>query len=223
MNSSQIRTLAIILMLIDHVGMAFFPQHLQFRIIGRLAFPLFAWLIANGFKHTKNVYKYLGRLIVLALISQYPFQLFMGINNQPPTHLNIFFTLALGLSALIISTSKMGKLIKTGSILFLLIIAEIFQVDYGMFGILSILVFHKFYSQHLKTFFFQVLVWSLSLIYSFLTTFGNSINLNILSVFSIFFIKSYNLQPGKAHKWLFYGFYPAHLLVIYLIKLAVAS
>lgn len=223
MNSSQIRTLAIILMVIDHIGMTFFPQHLIFRLIGRLAFPLFAWLIANGFKHTKNVYKYLGRLIILAFISQYPFQLFMGINNQPTNHLNIFFTLALGLAGLIISSSKMGKFVKTISILVLLSVAEIFQVDYGMFGVLSILVFHRFYTHHLKTFFFQVLIWSLSLIYSFLTSFGSSINLNIFSVFSIFIIKSYNLQPGKSPKWLFYSFYPAHLLVIYLIKLAVAS
>ena len=70
MTSFQIKLLAIITMVIDHVGLFFFP-HLQiFHIIGRLAFPLFAWLIAKGAKYTENINHYLFRLFVFALLSQ---------------------------------------------------------------------------------------------------------------------------------------------------------
>ncbi|MFB2968893.1 TraX family protein [Aerosakkonema sp. BLCC-F183] len=70
MTAFQIKVLAALLMLVDHIGAIFFPKIFVLRIVGRLSFPLFAWLIGQGEKHTKNFKLYLVRLIILGLISQ---------------------------------------------------------------------------------------------------------------------------------------------------------
>lgn len=95
MTTFQIKFLAAILMVVDHVGVLFFPKVLAFRYLGRLSFPLFAWAIGQGEKHTKNFNVYLIKLIVWGIISQPIYYLvFRSLS------LNILITLALGLLAL---------------------------------------------------------------------------------------------------------------------------
>src|SRR5207244_4281126 len=96
----QIKILAIICMIIDHVGLFFFPEYTLFRIVGRIAFPLFAWLIANGAHFTRNIRAYLTRLFALAVISQLPFTLANQQIGAPLLYLNVVFTLSLGLLAI---------------------------------------------------------------------------------------------------------------------------
>ncbi|MFN2363319.1 MAG: TraX family protein, partial [Halarsenatibacteraceae bacterium] len=80
MSSFQIKMVAITTMLIDHIGSIIFPEYIILRVIGRLAFPLFAFLITEGYRHTSNINRYLVRLSIFALISQYPFWLAFGFN-----------------------------------------------------------------------------------------------------------------------------------------------
>src|SRR6266702_2418964 len=97
MNTFTIKVIAVGLMVIDHVGVFFFPDISLLRIIGRGAFPLFAWLIANGVYHTSNINNYLNRLLFFAVISQVPYLL---ANRQIDfffTQYNVLFTLFLGL------------------------------------------------------------------------------------------------------------------------------
>ena len=96
MSSFKLKMIAITTMLIDHIGVILFPNILWLRLIGRLAFPLFAFFITEGFRKTSNLKKYLQRLFILALISQLPYWTALGMDAG----LNIFFTLTLGLLAL---------------------------------------------------------------------------------------------------------------------------
>ncbi len=116
MSSFQLKMIAVITMLIDHIGAVIFPDIIVLRIIGRLAFPLFAFLITEGYRHTSNFNRYLGRLFIFAIISQYPFWLAFGFDAG----LNIFSTLFLGLIA--IHSSEIIKNIIPVSYLLLLLI-----------------------------------------------------------------------------------------------------
>lgn len=101
MSSFVLKTIAIITMFADHIGYAIFGHFSCFNYIGRIAFPIFAFQISEGYIHTKNLKKYSFRLFIFALISQIPFMLFHSIISSD-FYLNIFFTLLLGLSCIYI-------------------------------------------------------------------------------------------------------------------------
>ncbi len=136
MSSFQLKIIAITTMLIDHIGYVIFPDLIILRIIGRLAFPLFAFLITEGYCHTSNFNKYLARLAILAIISQYPFWLAFGFDSG----LNIFVTLALGLIAIALS-DRFGSIIP---VVLLASLADIIGADYRFFGVFLIYFIHHF-------------------------------------------------------------------------------
>ena len=90
MNTFYLKLLAVVLMVVDHIGFFLYPQYTILRIIGRLSFPLFGFLIANGYKYTRDKKKYFLRLFIFANIIQTP-SLFMTIP------VNIFYTLSFGI------------------------------------------------------------------------------------------------------------------------------
>ncbi len=142
MTTFQIKLVAIILMVIDHVGLLFFPQILLFRAVGRLAFPLFAWFLANGAYYSKNTQKYLTRLFLFALVAQIPFILMNRLNDPSFWELNVLFTLFLGLAAIVLM--KKSKIILI-SILIVVIsagLADVLNTDYGAMGVLAIVAFY---------------------------------------------------------------------------------
>ncbi|WP_461817744.1 TraX family protein, partial [Faecalimonas sp.] len=95
-NSFQLKIIAIIAMIIDHIGLFFFPEHILFRIIGRISFPIFAFLIVEGFYHTRDIWKYMFRLGVFAVLSEIPFDLLTTGKVFDLRHQNVFFTLLIG-------------------------------------------------------------------------------------------------------------------------------
>lgn len=211
MSSFQLKMIAVITMLIDHIGVVIFPDIIVLRIIGRLAFPLFAFLITEGYRHTSNFNKYLARLALLAIVSQYPFWLAFGFDSG----LNIFFTLALGLIAIAFS-EKFESIIP---VILLASLADILGADYRFFGVFLIYLIHHFrYS-------YKLMLISVSGLYGFfylligLIISGSStfyyIQLFALSSFII--IKTYNGEQGPKLKYFFYLFYPVHLLILGLL------
>lgn len=212
-------------MIIDHVGLFFFPDILIFRIIGRLSFPIFAWLAANGARHTRNRFKYSGRLLAAAFLTQ-PFYYLANLqagNND--IHLNIFFTLFLGLLAIFVVEKFKLVVLKVISVLVIVILAIIAQVDYGAMGVLSIIFFYVFYKSKLFAFISQFIIFGawylwlfLGLLYSNQMSFEKlSYLIQPLAIFSMIFIFLYNNKEGRKVKWLFYAIYPIQYVVFYVI------
>ncbi|WP_186429298.1 TraX family protein [Clostridium sp. BSD9I1] len=224
MSNFKIKLLACLCMLIDHIGAALFPQYIFLRIIGRLAFPLFAWMIALGYKHTSDPIRYMKRLGIFALISQVPFNLALKAQS-----LNIFFTLLLGLIAIYFydkyekEQNERGKQL---SIILPSIIATILNTDYFAYGIATIFLFY-YYSQDFKKLIKSQAILNIALISLYIISVilgGASFELGgiiqLFSLFSLIIIRYYNEKQGfKKYKYAFYAFYPVHLLVIYFMKI----
>jgi hypothetical protein len=239
-TTSMLKIIAILLMLIDHLGASLFPKVTILRLVGRLSFPIFAYLIAIGYSKTKSFSKYLKRLLIFAMISQIPFSLafskginiknlsdFLGflVGGTNP-HLNIFFTLALGLLAIRVYDKEKFELARIIDIMCLGITAQVFHTDYSIYGVAMILAFYVFRDNKIKTVISQAIVYILFDSYQILFYIYKfpGITLDIswfsqsLSILALIFIFMYNNEKGKDIKYFFYAFYPVHLLVIGLIK-----
>ncbi|MBK5241717.1 TraX family protein [Clostridium sp.] len=241
MTTSMLKVIAALLMLIDHTGAVIFSDAIILRLIGRLSFPIFAYLIVVGYTKTKSFSKYLTRLIVFAGLSQIPFSLAFGerssifsfsdfysffVGGSDP-HLNVFFTLALGLLAIRIWDKKESELGRFIAVLSLALIAEVLHTDYSMYGIAMILAFYIYRDNKIKTVISQTIVYIIfdaSQILFYVYKFP-SITLEIawfsqaLSLLALIFIFKYNHTKGKDLKYFFYAFYPLHLLVLGLMKI----
>ena len=94
-NTFTLKVIALLAMLCDHLGHALFPELIILRIIGRISFPIFAYVLVEGFYYTRDVNKYMLRLGVIALLSEIPFDLMASQKILEFGHQNVFFTLFL--------------------------------------------------------------------------------------------------------------------------------
>jgi hypothetical protein len=224
MTTFNIKIIALLTMVIDHVGLYFFPEFWIFRILGRLSFILFAWLIANGANHTKDLKKYMIRLFLLGVVSQYPYHLLSKMNEVYDFGLNIGFTLGLGLLAIMIYQSERKVYIKAIFVFCILILATLLKVDYGPAGILTILLFYVFYKRFYLAALTQTLLY---LFYYFIPVLikimshPNNISasdfmmfIQPVALFSLLFIYFHNKNPGIKDRYLFYIFYPVHFVIM---------
>ena len=209
-NSNLLKILAIIFMLLDHMWATIIPGNQWMTNVGRLAFPIFAFLIVEGFTHTSDLNKYIKRLFIFALISEIPFNLIYTGSWIFPFHQNVMFTLLLGLLCISeMDKVKNNKEIKSRikSILKLvlyLLISIIGFVDYGITGVLTIIVFYIF-----KDFKYAWLGQLISLIFLYIVFFkGQSVVINIfdfeyflplqsIGILSLIPIWLYNGKKGK--------------------------
>ncbi|MBQ8193418.1 MAG: conjugal transfer protein TraX [Bacilli bacterium] len=232
-NSNLLKILAMFFMLLDHMWATIIPGNQWMTNVGRLAFPIFAFLVVEGFIHTSNFKKYIKRLFIFALISEIPFNLMYTGSFIFPFHQNVLFTLLLGLLCINeIDKMKNNKGLKNRfnasiKIFLFLLIGLIGFVDYGITGILTIISFYIF-----RNFKFAWLGQLVSLILLYIVFFkGQSVVLNIFNyeyflplqafgILALIPIWLYNGTRGKKSKALQYGFYlfyPVHMLVLYLI------
>ena len=100
MSSFALRLLALVTMLIDHAGLALFPRVSAFRCIGRLSFPLYCFLLAQGCRHTRDLRAYARRLLLAACLSEIPFDLLIFGRTACGVEQNVLFSLLLGLLAI---------------------------------------------------------------------------------------------------------------------------
>jgi hypothetical protein len=218
-------------MLVDHIGLFFFPQFGVMRIIGRLSFPLFAWFVANGARYTRDPKKYLVRMIIFAMVSQVPFALANDLVYSNFHLFNAVFTLSIGLAGIMFIQKTDNKftwgVIAIGAFLF----AELFGSDYGGAGVLSVIFFYIFFDK------IQWMVLSQILIYGLLVTYPavndvmiHSVNPNnfvslweIFGLFSLIFIAVYNKERGPKIKYIFYAIYPLQYVIFYLLLISGAK
>lgn len=221
MSSFVLKMIAIIAMVFDHVGYIIFNKFTFMNCIGRLAFPIFAFQIAKGYSHTKNLKRYFFRLFIFAIISQIPYMLFLSAFNGT-FHFNILFTLILGLISITIYEKSDNKYFGIFMVALCCIIAQYFYFDYGWFGITTIFIFHIFKD---KKIFMNLSFISETFIYY---GYKYLISSNLIYLFIILFcvlalipINLYNKKKGKDIKYLFYIFYPLHLIVLYLLNFVI--
>lgn len=188
-------------MAIDHAGIVFFPKVVIFRIIGRLSFPLFAWLLAQGEKYTRSFPRYLKRLVLLGLLSQPLY--FLALSG---TRLNILFTLSLGLVTL--RLSRQSNDWKYFIWILGIVLAELLDVEYGAYGVAVMCLLSVFTPN----------------IYWWLAWIGLHL-VDAIALSSVFQLPAVvtpgllclaNHRKGGSARW-FYSFYPLHLLGLFVI------
>jgi len=216
MTNFNIKLIALATMLIDHTAVIF-NLHEGYRAIGRIALPLFIYLIAEGCLHTKSIEKYLLRLGLFALISEIPYDLAFNENISFLRNTNIFYTLWLGVAAVYFCKKVFNKnlvlsLIPLG---LAMITAEVLSSDYGAIGVFfvfSIAVSGISETKHLSPKLLQLLLLTLFsvVLYANMPTPIYIIG-SLMAIPIIFFS---NGKLGIPAKWIFYMFYPSHLLVL---------
>ncbi len=219
MTSTALKIIAIIAMLIDHLGAVFFPELVWLRLIGRVAFPIFAFLIVEGYIHTRDLKKYITRLFIFALISEVPFDYAFTGKLFEIGHQNVMFTFVLGLIFLYFMDNFKSEIKKGLTLLLIFLIANVTNVDYSVFGLLMIIIFYIHRDKKLLKY---VLVFLINIVFALLAILENGFSLIALSQafagLAIPLIILYNGKRGKNIKYLFYAFYPVHLAVIGLIR-----
>ncbi|MFA9375692.1 MAG: TraX family protein [Lachnotalea sp.] len=216
LSGSTLKIIAIITMLIDHVGAGIIAQLPTFSVsntdlmllyfimrkVGRVAFPIFCFLLVEGFLHTRNVKKYALRLFIFAIISEIPFDLAFFGQIFETSHQNVFFTLFIGLLTLTaIQYFDNNKFIKLISMFAGICIAQFLATDYGGFGVVFIVLLYMFHDNiKLRNIICSVaILWEVTAPIAFIP------------------ITLYNGSRGIKMKYFFYVFYPIHLLMIYVI------
>ena len=141
MSSFVLKILACVFMFIGHIPFVFPDTVIPCILVGKLAFPIFAFLVSEGYVHTHNLKKYLMRLLVLAVISQLPAFLLFNSNSL---YLNIFFTLALGLVSIRFFDKIRNKYFRIVPVIVLSAVSELLGCDFGAIGVLMITCFYVF-------------------------------------------------------------------------------
>lgn len=218
-----IKIIACVTMVLDHIKYAIpETEGILTNYFGRLAFPLYAFLLTEGYVHTKDLKKYYYRMIIFAIISQIPFMLFRTLVGEWKM-LNIMFTLLLGLIAITVYDKEKRKYISIPIIILLIWMGKILKVDYGWYGVTTVILLYLLKNN--KSFIpFSYLLLLIFYYYSRIKSFnfGTEIILYILfSWSSTFIMMIYNGKEGKKLKYFYYIFYPLHMIVIYLISLVI--
>ena len=232
-----LKVIALVFMFIDHSGKMLFPGVQEMRILGRIAFPIYAWCMIVGFHYTRSVPRYLLRILAVGLISQ---PLYMQALNHPWNEPNIFLTLFLGLCALWgIREKKYGSQFWAPAAA--LILAILLQADYRWRGVLLFIMLYAVQDSRpgiAAVIFSYFMFWGSS--YSVTRSlFGVSISLNALPEWlkflyeplsSLLRLEAYGLlslplilirfpRDLKMPRWLGYALYPGHLALLILLEL----
>ena len=211
LTSFDIKFIAFTLMIIDHAGRFFWPQSLIPIALGRLSFPLFAWLASMGERHTTNLKKYLRRLIILGTISQpiYAYTYHLLFSVWAP--LNILFTLAFGVGLIAILKRIHVPILKLIALTLGLMLAEIIHVEGGAYAVMTIYLMSLFRRDSVR---WYILFISINLI--FIAVFRFQF-INIINIFSPIFLFLYNGRRGYKARW-FYFLYPFHFGVLIVLQ-----
>lgn len=208
----MIKIVAAVLMVIDHIGYIFFPDVLIWRLIGRLSMPLFAYGIAKGYEHSRQkgtLWKYFGKLVLFSVVSQLPFCLMAGEGA------NIGFTWAFSLLLLIIAGRRdISRPRAALECLGVFAAAYILDVDYGIYGVCMPLAMgtHKGYC---KKFLYSVMLWGL---YVLMNGAGGMIQVVACAAVPVLALLKPKDEKIRLPRSFFYVFYPAHILILLIIK-----
>ena len=205
-----LKIIGIVTMFLDHYHYIVGGSEIL-NVIGRIAFPIFAFTLNEGYVHTRSLKKYLLRLFIFAVSIQMPSILF-GYDYP----MNIFFTLFLGLlSIYIFNLKKMNVILKIILIGFILFFSQKFKLDYGIYGILVIINFNIFRNNKFKILMNFLVLNIYNVIFPKVFDLPDTQLFSLISLVSIFM---YNGEKGRSMKYFFYLFYPIHFFILEVIK-----
>ena len=221
LDGTTLKLIAMISMVFDHAGDMFFPDVMWPRMIGRLAMPIFSFFIAEGFSHTRDKKKYLCRLGIFALISEIPFDLaFEGKIGF--SHQNIMLSFFLAVVALMLydwiqggtkseeNHASIGKtVLGVIAVAAIAALSLLLRADYTIFAVIAVFLFYVLRQKH------PLVRTGVGVAFLALT---RTVGYYCTTGLSFIPLAMYNGKKGKGLKWLFYGFYPGHLLLLTAIK-----
>ena len=223
LDGGVLKGIAAALMLTDHVGAILLPEVLALRCVGRLAFPIFAFFIAEGYAHTRDFGRYFRRLAILAVVSEIPFNLENGAVFDPARQ-NVLWTFCLALLTLrgletLGRERGFGRWAGCGLVLAAGFAAgELLRTDYGGWGVVTVALLYLCRDgKYAKLWLLLAMAAVNGLGMGSLTmpVFGGEMPIQIFAVAALTVIWLYNGQAGpKGLRRAFYVFYPAHLLVL---------
>lgn len=250
MTSFTLKIIAVISMFIDHADKVFNTQFLLMQYtdldikttyklaeltsdIGRIALPIFAFFIAEGCRNTRNIKRYIIRLLIFGLISEIPYQL--AFRQAAPLEFeftNVLFTLALGSISIylykILKENKKPFLICVIPCLICMLLAEIGSTDYMWWGVLLIFISFILPTRKTQLFGMFVILTGLYMGYDAYSSSGfawmdthtaiYSILKWLFALIPLLLLWKYNGKRGHNIKWFFYWFYPVHLAVLVIIR-----
>lgn len=223
MSSFALHIWAMLLMLCDHLQLTLLPDLPILRCVGRLAFPLFAFMAVEGYLHTRSLKKYLLRLLMLAVISEVPFDLLVSGSVFDPMHQNVIWTIILGLCCIRAFeniSADLKKMLSAVVIIASLAAAIIARADYSSAGVLTLLAFYAFRGNTVRCRLMQLL----SLAFINLLLLGGiefAFPYQALAVLSLPIIWLYDGSQGPHNGFIKaanYLFYPAHMLILALFS-----
>lgn len=242
-SQEGLKIVACLTMLVDHIGYEIiypiyssvsivsttdlpavrllYKLYLLCRCIGRIAFPIFAFLLVEGIHHTRDRKKYALRLTIGAILAEIPYNLVVSGHISGPKQ-SVMATLLLGFMAVHYMEKCRSLAWKPIVLIPFAVLAEVFRVDYGWEGIVLIALFElsrEMYSPNLVQAGGMIVLFHY--MSSHILTLGNfTLPMQVLGVLSLVFIVNYNgrkLTSNKAVQWGFYLFYPVHLLILWVI------
>ena len=235
-TSCTLHIMAMLFMLCDHLWGTIVPGNDWLTCIGRIAFPIFAFLIVEGYFHTKNLKKYVQRLLIFAVISEIPFNLAMGSRLFYPIHQNVLWTFLISIGLIHWNEKTKAKqilwlriLVACLSIFLGAFIGLITMVDFYHAGVLTVLIFYFFRGEKWWHYLGQFLgLWYINVEvlsgYSYeIDLLGNTYffvrqGLALLALIPIWLYHGKQGYHSKQFQYLNYAFYPMHLLVLGLLK-----
>ena len=220
LSGNMLKLIALVSMTVDHIGYFLMPTNMTLRIIGRLAFPIFAYMIAEGCRYTRNKARHIITMSIFALVSQIVFSM-----ATKTLYLNIFVTFALSISLIFAYDYLTKKKTPVSFIIFLLVVLSVifiseglalilpkslgYYVDYGTIGILCPFLVYIGFNRPTK-----LALCALGLIFLSLT----GVYIQWFCLLALIPLALYSGKRGKINmKYLFYLYYPLHIGVIYLI------
>ena len=238
-SSFGLHVLAMAFMLCDHMWAMLFPAAEWLTCAGRLAYPIFAFMIAEGFTHTRDLRKYMLRMLLWAVISEIPFNLMYGSSIFYPYHQNVLWTFFVSLLLIVLIEKCRAKFKPVVWVPLSVVIAAAGYVagyaamlDYYGVGVLMVLTFYFFRTPNLKNRLLQLIcmyILNVRLLGGYFYTFsifGHEFEFvqqgfALLALIPIWLYSGRQGFHNKAFQYFCYGFYPVHMLLLFCVRSAI--
>lgn len=220
LSQETLKLIACVSMLIDHIGAVLLPQYAVLRAIGRIAFPIYCFLLAQGAHYTKNAGRYCLRLVIGMLLSELPFD-YAFYGGATIYAQSVMVTLTLGFIALWLMGKTQKWYWKLCIAAPFVLAADLLQTDYGGPGVMLIVLFSLLSGTPIWVQSFGVFCVLGIMSSATVSMLGFRFPLELLGVLSMVPIGLYSgrkATSSRAVQWAFYLFYPVHLTILYFLK-----